>query len=181
MAESTNFERTRFHAGQLLTAEDFTREQDYLRGKQKRHNRTLHGFGVVAGLRVTIGAGRVAVDPGVALDCEGNEIFIGEPQQLAPPSSTECGRAVYVNLSYAEESADPIPVACADETSATQATTIRESFEICFGQENRTRGHRHLRARWLACGEAHPLTIAKLRYTSQGWRVDRRYRPPAIR
>ncbi|MBC8028645.1 MAG: hypothetical protein H7Z16_00915 [Pyrinomonadaceae bacterium] len=177
----SSLERTSFHAGQLLTAQDFTREQEYFLEKLKRHNRTLHGFGVVSGLNVTVVAGKVVVDPGIALDCEGNEIVICIRQLLSPLSATADSRVAYVNLRFLEENADANPVGETPESSATQVATIRESFEICFGQENRTRGHRHLRARWLACGEAHPLTIAKLRYSAQGWRVDRRYRPPVIK
>ncbi|HWN08076.1 MAG TPA: hypothetical protein VNO50_02150 [Pyrinomonadaceae bacterium] len=159
-------ERTSFHAGQLLTADDLNREQDYFRNKLKRHNRVLHGFGVVSGLRVSIAGGKVLVEPGFALDCEGNEIAISEPQMMNPLSATAASRVAYVNIRYAE--------------SCTEKTTI-ESFEIGFGEENTNRGHRHRRAKWLACGMAHPLTIAKLRNNSQGWSVDRGYRPPEIK
>lgn len=159
-------ERTSFHTGQLLTAEDLNREQDYFRNKLKRHNRMLHGFGVVSGLRVTYAGGRILVDPGFALDCEGNEISVSEPRTMPTLPVSDDRRVAYVNIRYDE---------------SCSANTITESFEICFGDENRNRGHRHLRARWLACGEAHPLTIAKLRCNSQGWSVDRGYRPPMIK
>ena len=165
MADSNPLERTSFHAGQLLTAEDLTREQEYFRNKQRRHNRTLHGFGVVSGLRVTIAGGKIVVDSGIALDCEGNEIVVGTPQEL-PPLSSASSRVAYVSISYHDEVCEK---------------TVTESFEICFGEENINRGHRHLRARWSACGKIHPLTIAKLRYSAQGWRVDRRFRAPFIK
>ena len=165
MADSESLERTKFFAGQLLTAEDLEREQEYFRDKLKRHNRALHGFGVVSGLNVTVAGGRVVVDPGIALDCEGNEIVIATPHQLASLSSNG-SRIGYVNIRYADEASE---------------NTVKESFEICFGEENFNRGHRHLRARWLTCGRAHPLTIAKLRISLQGWRVDRRFRAPAIK
>jgi hypothetical protein len=167
MADLGSFERTRFHTGQLLTAEDFMREQEYLRDKLKRHNRSLHGFGVVFGLKVIVAGAKVVIDPGLALDCAGNEIAIGTPQLLSALPSKADSPVTFVNIRYAE-------------VESGEAKTI-ESFEICFAQENFSRGHRHLRARWLACGECHPVTIAKLRYSSQGWRVDRRYRPPVIK
>ncbi len=177
MADSPKLERTRFHAGQLLTADDFTREQEYFRDKQKLHNRSLHGFGVVSGLAVTISGGQVNVEPGLALDCAGNEIVVDARHTL--PLLAAASGVAYVDLRYTEEECDPIPSAAIP--SPLQATTIKESFEVCFGSENRTRSHRHLRARWIACGEAHALTIAKLRHSSQGWRVDRRYRAPVIK
>jgi len=166
MTDSQLMERTSFHSGQLLTAEDLNREQDYFRNKLKRHNRMLHGFGLVFGLRVTVAGGKVLVEPGFALDCEGNEIAVRETQTIHPLSMSEGSRVAYVNLRYTETRSEK---------------TIIESFEICFGEENCNRRHRHLRARWLACGGAHPLTIAKLRSNSQGWSVDRGYRPPAIK
>ena len=159
-------ERTSFHTGQLLTGDDLNREQNYFRNKLKLHNRLLHGFGVVSGLRVCMARGQVVVEPGFALDCEGNEIAISEAQEMNPSSASAASRVAFVNIRYAE--------------SRTKRTII-ESFEICFGEENTNRGHRHRRARWLACGLAHPLTIAKLRNNSQGWSVDRGYRPPQIK
>lgn len=159
-------ERTSFHTGQLLTSDDFTREQDYFRNKLKRHNRTLHGFGVASGLRVTVAGGMICVEPGFALDCEGNEIAVGGTQTVSPPTLSTTSRVSYVNIRYQE---------------IISERTIIEGFEICFGEDNCNRGHRHIRARWLACGKEHPLTIAKLRNNTQGWSVDRGYRPPVIK
>lgn len=167
MADLGSFERTSFHTGQLLTAEDFTREQEYLRDKLKRHNRSLHGFGVVFGLKVTVAGGKVVIESGLALDCEGNEIAISTPQLLSALPSKADSPVAFVNIRYAEEH--------------SEEATIKERFEICFAQENCSRGHRHLRARWLACGKSHPLTIAKLKSSPQGWRVDRRYRAPVVK
>lgn len=159
-------ERTSFHSGQLLTADDLNREQNYFRNKLKRHNRVLHGFGVISGLRVTAAGGKILVEPGFALDCEGNEIVVGESQTISPLSVCATVRVAYVQIRYAET--------CSEKS-------IIEKFEICFGEENTNRGHRHLRARWLACGHAHLLTIAKLRNNSQGWSIDRGYRLPMIK
>ena len=38
------FERSRFFTGQVLTADDLQREQDYHRDKARLHNRFLHGW-----------------------------------------------------------------------------------------------------------------------------------------
>lgn len=176
MSDSDSLQRPRFFFGKLLTAEDFAQEQQYVLEKQKRHNRSLHGFGVVSGLKVTTKSGKIAVEPGLALDCQGNEIVIGTAQTLSPPATGETWHVAYVNILYAEESLDPVTT---DEV--VQASTTKESFEIHVEKENCNRGHRHVRARWLACGMPHPLTIAKLKHSSQGWRVDRSYRPPAVK
>jgi hypothetical protein len=176
MAELDSLERPRFFTGKLLTTEDLALEQQYFREKLRRHNRSLHGFGIVSGLKVTTDSGKIAVDAGMALDCQGNEVVIGTTQLLSPPASNDNWRHAYVNIRYTEESTDPVAT-----QGVVQASMIKESFEIVVGQENYNRGHRHLRGRWFACGAPHALTIAKLKHSSQGWRVDRRYRPPTVK
>ena len=42
------FERSQFFTGQVLTADDLQREQDYHRDKARLHNRFMYGWGVVA-------------------------------------------------------------------------------------------------------------------------------------
>jgi hypothetical protein len=46
------FKRLNYFYGQMLGANDFRAEQDYFREKMKLHNRCLHGYGVVCGLKV---------------------------------------------------------------------------------------------------------------------------------
>jgi len=176
MAEPHSLERPRFFPGKPVTTDDLALEQTYFLEKLRRHNRTLHGFGLVSGLKVTTDSGRIAVDAGIALDCQGNEIVIGKLQMLSPPENGESWRTAYVNMRYVEGSCDAGSV-----SGNTEVATIREGFEIVIGLENCNRGHRHSRARWLTCGEPHALTIAKLRHHLQGWRVDRSYRPPTIK
>ena len=172
MAESQSLKRPRFFAGKLLTAADLELEQQYFLDKFKRHNRSLHGFGIVSGLKVTTNAGQIIVEPGLALDCEDNELVVSAAQSIPFSAITADCHTTYVNLRYAEENVDLV-AAGANDTS-----NLVESFELAFAQENCNRGHRHVRARWLACGKPHALTIAKLKHSSQGWRVERGYRPP---
>jgi hypothetical protein len=175
MAESQNLKRLRFFTGRLLTAEDFELEQNYVREKQKRHNRTLHGFGIVSGLKVIVDAGQVNVEPGLALDCEGNELVVSTAFVVSPVTCE--WPSAYLQVGFAEEYTDLIPV----DLKRKEASTITEGNKLFCAQENSNRGHRHLRARWLACGQAHPLTIAKLKRTLHGWRVERGYRPPTVK
>jgi hypothetical protein len=49
---TTLLERPRYFARQLLTPVDLTLEQQYFRDRLRRHNRLLHGWGVVCGLAV---------------------------------------------------------------------------------------------------------------------------------
>lgn len=186
MAESQSLKRLRFFTGQVLTADSFELEQQYFREKLKRHNRTLHGFGIVSGLKVTAHSGQLIVEPGLALDCEGNELLIPSARPAVVGSTTDGFRVAYVCVRYVEEETDFVP-GLPDEPATTstdngaKASTITEGVAVEIAAENNNRGHRHLRARWLSCGQSHPLTIAKLNNSSHGWRVDRRYRPPAIK
>jgi hypothetical protein len=47
-------ERPRYYARQLLTPAELTLEQQYFRDKMRRHNRLLHGWGVVCGAGVCL-------------------------------------------------------------------------------------------------------------------------------
>lgn len=50
--EVPELQRLNYFFGQMLGVEDFRSEQNYFREKQKLHNRCLHGYGTVCGLRV---------------------------------------------------------------------------------------------------------------------------------
>ena len=180
MAESPSLKRSRFFSGKLLTLEDLALEQQYLREKLKRHNRSLHGFGIVSGLKVTVNSRQIVVEPGLALDCEGNELVIETAQSVVHPLTTGEPHTAFVNVRFVAECIDLASTVRPAEASDLTAN-LTEAFELAVEQENCNRGHRHLRARWLTCGQPHALTIAKLRHSAQGWRVDRGYRAPHIK
>jgi hypothetical protein len=174
MSESQSL-RPRFFNGKLITPADFELEQQYFRDKLKRHNRRLHGFGIVSGLKVTIKSGQIVVEPGLALDCEGNELVVEVVQSIVAPLIGAC-HTTYLSVRFIEAGGGFVSSGAGEEPS-----TITESVEFAFETENSNRGHRHLRARWLACGKPHALTIAKLRHGPQSWHVDRGYRPPLMK
>src|SRR5919201_4780118 len=96
----TEFERPRYFAGKLVTADDLELEQRYQNEKRWLLNRMLQGTGIVAGLEVVPGAqGTVTVGPGFALDARGREILVSEPQQVALPETAD---PISVYLRYAE-------------------------------------------------------------------------------
>ncbi|MBZ5529848.1 MAG: hypothetical protein LAO20_00325 [Acidobacteriia bacterium] len=84
--ESTIAERPRYFPRQIITPDDLTLAQDYFRDRMRRHNRLLHGWGVVCGalvcpLPATDGSNgfepwQVIVKPGYALGPYGDEIVI---------------------------------------------------------------------------------------------------------
>ena len=87
--EAPYFERLNYFYGQMLGVDDFCTEQKFFREKMKLHNRCLHGYGTVCGLRVlvlkqTSGCEPhpekpwIYIEPGLALDAEGNELIVRE-------------------------------------------------------------------------------------------------------
>jgi hypothetical protein len=90
---SAGFERVRYFPRQLLTADDMRIEQEYFRDKQRRHNRFLHGWGVVCGLEVKLdpetGPLAVRICPGYALGPCGDEIYVPDS---VPFDLGECTR-----------------------------------------------------------------------------------------
>ena len=110
----SEFERPRYFAGKLLTADDFALEQRYQIEKRRLLNRMFHGPGIVHGLAVTAREkGLVTVAPGFALDPLGREINVCEPRELAIQDSVE---AVSICLLYAE--------------METDRGTVRETYEL---------------------------------------------------
>ena len=80
-----SFARPRFFAGQLLQDDDLAAIDSYVAGKNRLHNRFLHGDGVVCGLDVSChpcGGGSVMVGSGYALDCCGNDIVVPCREEL---------------------------------------------------------------------------------------------------
>src|SRR5436305_6834600 len=78
-------ERPRYFPRQLMTPGDMTLEQTYFRDRLRRHNRLLHGWGVVCGAEVCLPvplAGQspapwtVRIKPGYILGPYGDEILI---------------------------------------------------------------------------------------------------------
>lgn len=83
--ESAVLERPRYYPRQILTPSDMTLEQTYFRERLRRHNRYLHGWGVVCGAEVVIPTVKnsgdpkpwtITVKPGYVLGPCGDEIVI---------------------------------------------------------------------------------------------------------
>jgi hypothetical protein len=154
-AGGVKLERVKYFQRQLLTVDDMVTDQDYFRQKMRRHNRFLHGWGVVCGLVVTPapiqGAPlRVRISEGYALGPFGDEIYVGEPVFLdlgkcGPNDKTDpcnpgratgtgfTGGTIYVAIEYAECFAQPIRsmaagCGCADD--GCDYSRIRDSFDL---------------------------------------------------
>lgn len=88
LCPDTLLERPRYFPRQLMTPEEMTLAQQYILDKLRRHNRLMHGWGIVCGARVSrvpkdddsgdFKPWGVYVEPGYALDSHGYEILINE-------------------------------------------------------------------------------------------------------
>lgn len=140
----SGFERLRYYFGKMMTVRDFTDQQNYFNEKRWLLNRAGLGWGVLYGLKVKPHATNnaiVLVEPGLALDKNGNEIMVCQEQGLnlekvvgAPPvSSPPEPVCFYVYLQYKECLAEPSPVPvedCEGLASECEHNRIRETFKL---------------------------------------------------
>jgi hypothetical protein len=111
MSSENPLERVNYFHGQILTADDFQAEQEYCLARFRRHNRYLHGWGTVCGLEVSVvDLSEIIVQPGLAIDCAGNEIYVDAPVKMVIP---QAGRVQFVVLQYEETQSAPAPVVSA--------------------------------------------------------------------
>src|SRR5260370_5017802 len=143
MDPDTALERLNYFQGQLLSVSDLTAEQEYFLAKLRRHNRYLHGWGVVSGLRVTMAnSSEIVVEPGVAIDCFGNEIHLCAQLRLKIPKNSAVH---FVVLQYAETETSPVPNALGSAPAIAGEPTftrIREGFLIDIANVDPTSDHR---------------------------------------
>jgi hypothetical protein len=151
------FERPNYFCGHLLTDTDLTLQQRYFREKTRLYHRTLDGFGIVCGLRLTCDhncSGKVLVSRGYAIDNCGNDLILAEqtsidvvsrlvekglilqepvPDPCKPEGvKSECHfqQCFYVTIRYQEEQTDfaaPLVTGCQPTISECEPTRVNET------------------------------------------------------
>ena len=154
-SKTTQLERVRYYPRQLITAADLMLDQQYHIEKQRRHNRMLHGWGIVCGLEVTQLTGKpliVTISSGYALSPQGDEIYLPEEFQFdleqylkgqVSPCASPCGSVIselasitspfYIAIRYAECLSNPVrvsPLGCGCDDTACEYSRIRDGFEL---------------------------------------------------
>jgi hypothetical protein len=152
--------RVHYFFGQALSAEDFLAEQNYFRSRLRRLNRMVHGVGVITGLGVSIaGKGNsawVVIEPGLAIDAQGEEIEAPEAISLPLPGQ---GKTLVLQIRFAERPCQPVPAATSDDSAgAKQYSRIMETCEALLS----------------ATADASAVTLARLRRANGRWSVERR-------
>ena len=177
--ESTNrpepLKRLHYFDGRMLSAADLATEQQYFRERMKRHNRFLHGSGVVAGLEVGVEEKNILLLPGMALDCTGEEIAVSEAVRIAPPDENH---VAFLMIRYAEEPSGKVPVPVGEE--ATQTLYIAETFALSYEYDDPYLSHVEDPLLWVPCGKSHAIPLAKLYQRRDAWEVDPWFQPPSI-
>src|SRR5258705_7866222 len=176
MSDFRPLKRINYFSSRQLTVEDFQVEQQYSLERFRRHNRFLHGFGVVYGLRVYRKGAIIRIEPGLALDCLGNEIAVEEVVSLDLPSDVP-GSNNYVCVKYSEKGCHGL----VGDQDVETASIVEESFEWALLPDNPQRNHLRKNSRWLTCGRFHEFAIARIRRNSSGWGLDRRFRAPLVK
>ena len=155
--------RPHFFAGQLLDPATLQAEQDYHREKQRRHNRSLHGVGIAAGLEVHVEAtadapdGRVRIDPGCAIDSCGEEIGLERGAAIPLPRA---GDQMFVAVRHRDLPSAPVP-------SPAGEPAFSRIEEVCVVA--------------LVDAVAEPaVTLARLLRSQGQWTVDRCFVPRRV-
>jgi hypothetical protein len=169
--------RPNYFTGQILSADDFTAEQDYHRGKQRRHNLHCHGFGVVQGLRVSAakenGGCTVVIEPGFAIDSAGNEIQLCMKVTFRLPKSET---AIQLGIRFAERLCDPIPIVSDATSLSSQPSRAEEGCEVLLDPVSTPRGSRTKTGGLGTSPDVLPL--ARLVRNGRVWRIDRKFKAP---
>lgn len=140
-------ERNSYFTGKYLTARDFADEQSYFLSHHRLHNRLLHGWGIVCGLKVVhhprpdCRKRWVVIHPGIALDCCGRELIVKceSPFELPLPRAGEqeaddgdvevMREPFLLVLRYVEEKTEEVPVLYSEgqcDPKHKEANRIRE-------------------------------------------------------
>ncbi len=176
------FVRLRYFFGQRLGVVDLTDEQSYHVGKRRLHNRSLHGSGVVCGLRAerfiwpqgspadtptTV----LRVSHGIAVDACGRDIVVGSDQcidvgawflvnrerpEIVEWAESDEPRKLWVAVRYRDCPSDPSPAPrdpCGCDEGGCEFGRVREAFELRLLTE----------AERTACACAPFPTLAELR------------------
>ena len=148
------FKRVHYSQGLVLGVDEFLQEQFRWLESERRHHRTLHGYGTVCGLGVSATDAaegvEVRVEPGHALDAMGREVAVGTAQcalldewlareaagspPLGSPGSPPVIEA-WVTLCHRECRTDlePIPGGpCRTPDESMTPTRVTETFRLAL-------------------------------------------------
>ncbi|MEV4937451.1 hypothetical protein [Streptomyces zaomyceticus] len=141
-----NAERPRWFSGQLVGPADLTQSNHWAIERRRRHNRLLHGWGLVCGADVSPARtadgsavpGTVDIAPGALLAPQGDEIAMDEPVRVDARSLAPAGtggpldpdHTYYLAVRYHEELSGAVQTVGSETDEDCAYSRIRESFEL---------------------------------------------------
>lgn len=144
-----DIKRLNYFKHQFLRAKDFTDEQTYHVEMRRRHNRSLHTWGIAGGsMKVSFvqGATAVKVAEGMAVDSQGHEVILVD-EKTVELAGFALGAPVYLVISYAERKTDASSETGAEgdtrwteepQLRAVQAKPTDVGTDIILARVNRT-------------------------------------------
>lgn len=141
------FIRNRYFYGKLLTAEDFSQEQQYGNDKRRMLNRWMFGAGIVSGLEVIrVDDYSVSLEMGMALDHTGREIVVDTPvirklsllEGYEEATAEEGDESLYLCIRYKEENVEPVQNVANRAVHTREEDTfnkVRESYDLYVTDE----------------------------------------------
>ena len=142
-----------------MSEDDFVLEQEYVRGKQRRHNLLLHGVGIAWGLEVTVEPGQttgdhVVVSPGLAIGPTGEELLVCEPITSVLGST---GSPSFVTLGLVDRPLAVVPTPDGEAVSRVEEVVVVDI---------------------LPDPPASHLVLARLKRSGRRWRLDPTFKAP---
>jgi hypothetical protein len=136
--------RPDYQPGNCLLPNDLHAGQNYLQQRLRRHNRMLHGAGVICGMKVTPANDSshpwgVYVCPGYAIGPYGDEIILVQRELLDVSEFlwmdfTAAGQQIaHVGISYIEELVEPVPaetLVCQCDEPTYTPSRIKDSHQL---------------------------------------------------
>lgn len=173
------FRRLNFFTGFATSAEDWQASQAYHTEKKRLHNQYFHSPGVIRdcleGLCVTAIRNGTAlrVEPGMALDGEGKELYLPESVELDVNVSEFRGANLYVAIAYKEQLTDHRPNSFSADYSGY--AFIEEKPEVAITNEQPDNMLRLELARVDVSSDAKEVQNPKDPKTPRRNEVDRRF------
>jgi hypothetical protein len=118
----------------MLQDDDLRQAVDYTRDLSRLLFKNLFGCGVVCGFKVTLETGpcngQVVIQPGVAIDGNGDPVELRDPQRI--DLGTDIPAEVWITIRRREISCLKRDLACVadDDDTAMVTTRIRDGYEI---------------------------------------------------
>lgn len=158
--------RVNFFTGMVLGVEEFTQEFDYLRDRMRWLARELLGRGTVSGLQVSTAPEddareSIRVNPGLAVDGQGNLIQLHSPVHCPPPDR---GTSAYLVLQWAERETDPVPISGAGGDEQQSMPSRVEELAVLRYETG------------LKTARQSGVILARLTKARKLWKIDKTFR-----